>query len=197
MTSLRLAPKHRKTRLRAWMHILAAQVRRVLLLQDTPRRIALGTSLGVFFAAQPFVGSQMAATALFAKICRANVLAGLPWTWLTNPLTVGPFYYACYRLGCCFFPDDQRVSFEKVQAMGAQVEDMTMWETIRGAWSVLIDIAMPLQVGTTLVGALAAFPAYFLIRRVVVIVQARRVQRRTRWLQSIRDDALAADGRSA
>src|SRR5687768_15554290 len=107
---IRLAPKTTKPWLRRWMHRTVRFFRLVVLLEDTPRRIALGSAIGIFFASQPFVGSQMAAAALTSRLTRASVLASLPWTWLTNPLTVAPFYYASYRLGCVFWPAEKRVS---------------------------------------------------------------------------------------
>jgi uncharacterized protein (DUF2062 family) len=182
---IRFAPRTTKSRLRRWGHRLVRFLRGVVLLEDTPRRIALGSAIGIFFAAQPFVGSQMAAAALAARIVRSSVFASLPWTWLTNPFTVAPFYYASYRLGCVFFPADKRITYERIQALGAEVEGQGLFDNLKDGWRLLVDIALPLQIGATLLGLVLSVSGYFAIRRVVEVIQGRRLAKRRRWLSAM------------
>lgn len=186
---IRFAPRTTKPRLRRWMHRVVRFFRLVVMLEDTPRRIALGSAVGIFFAAQPFVGSQMAAAALVSRLSRASVLASLPWTWLTNPLTVAPFYYAFYRLGCVFWPDEKEVSYERIRGVAAQVEEMGFIRFFEGGWRdvmrLLADIAIPLQIGALLIGLLAGTLGFFCMRRLVRAAQDRRSRRRRGWLSAL------------
>ena len=184
-----LAPRTTKPRSKRWLHRLVRFVRLVVMLEDTPRRIAVGSAIGMFFAAQPFVGSQMAAAALAARLSRASVLASLPWTWLTNPLTVTPFYYASYRLGCLFWPDDKRVSYDRICGVATKAEEMGFIAFFQGGWRevlrLLTDIALPLQIGALIVGAISALIGYFAVHRLVTATQARRTRRRRGWLSAL------------
>lgn len=171
-------------------------VRAAALLEDTPRRIALGSAIGLFFSAQPFVGSQMAAAALTARLSRASVLASLPWTWLTNPLTVTPFYYGSYCVGLTFWPETKNVDYDRISGMTAQVEEMGFFRFLEGGWRevlrLLADIAIPLQIGSLLIGAVAGLLGYVILHRLVIAIQARRIARRQRWLATIKPVATDA-----
>ena len=67
-------------------------LRALLMLDDTPHHIALGTALGVFIAFTPTVGIQMILVLLLAMLVRPffrfNNVAGLIAVYITNPVTV-------------------------------------------------------------------------------------------------------------
>jgi uncharacterized protein (DUF2062 family) len=71
----------------------------------SPREeIALGASIGVFWAINPLVGIQMYLVTLnwlIFKIfkIRFNLPIAIAMVWITNPLTVPFFYYAFYITG--------------------------------------------------------------------------------------------------
>ena len=67
---------------------------------------ARGVFFGVLVALTPTVGVQMPLVFLLWLAVRAlqprwefNLLVGLAWTWVTNIVTVPPFYYAFYLTG--------------------------------------------------------------------------------------------------
>lgn len=179
------APKSRKPLLRRWGHAVVRFIRGVVLLDDTPQRIALGSGIGLFFSIQPFVGSQMVASAIVCKLLRASVLASLPWTWVTNPFTVAPAYYAAYRLGALFFPSEKLVTYARVRHLGAQAEGQTWIENLKSGWTVLVDIAIPLQIGCIIIGLVAGVVGFILVQKGVNALQARRLSRRNRWFSTI------------
>lgn len=74
-------------------------VQRILGIDDTPHRIAWGVFLGFVVAFSPTVGIQMIIYVAVATLLRANKVVGLFIVWLTNPVTVLPMYYMCWRLG--------------------------------------------------------------------------------------------------
>lgn len=55
-------------------------------------------SLGLFIAILPFPGHLLIAV-LLALALRVNIPVAAVTTFVTNPLTMGPIYYFCYRVG--------------------------------------------------------------------------------------------------
>lgn len=72
---------------------------RVLSLNDTPHRIALGVAVGLFVTWTPTIGFQMVLTIALATLLRANKLVGVPFVWISNPFTVAPIYGPNYLVG--------------------------------------------------------------------------------------------------
>jgi hypothetical protein len=179
------APRSRKSLWRRWWHGAARFIRSVVLLDDTPHRIALGSGIGLFFAVQPFVGSQMLVSAIACKIARGSVVASLPWTWLTNPFTVAPIYYAAYRLGALFFPSGTLVTYARVRELGEKAVGQSWYDNLAKGWAMLVDIALPLQLGCALIGLIIGVIGFLLVRKVVNALQARRLSRRSRWHSTI------------
>ena len=62
------------------------------------RSIAKAFAVGLFFAFIP-VPFQMLLAAPSAVIFSANLPISVALVWITNPLTMPPIYYACYKLG--------------------------------------------------------------------------------------------------
>lgn len=179
------APKSRKSLWRRSGHMMLRFLRGVVLLDDTPQRIALGSGIGLFFGIQPFVGSQMLAAMIACKLLRASVLASLPWTWLSNPFTVAPLYYVAYRFGAVFFPAEKLVTYERVRQLGQLAEGKSWIDNLKSGWKVLIDIAIPLQIGCIIIGLVAGVVGFLAVRKAVNALQARRLSRRNRWFTTI------------
>ncbi len=180
---IKTAPKSKKSLLRTLGHLLVKAWRSVALLEDTPRRIAIGSAIGTFFAFQPIViGGQMAWGALATKLARGNVFASLPWAWITNPFTVAPIYYGCYRFGRLIAPVGEDIGYDEVAALGTSIMDLSLIESFKRTWVLLVDIIVPLQVGCVIIGALAGAGAYVAVFRVTGWLQRRRFLRRSQWL---------------
>ena len=62
--------------------------------RSLPRGVALGLFVGVII---PFM--HMVIAAILAIPLRANVAVAAAVTWVVNPLTIPPLYYAAYRIG--------------------------------------------------------------------------------------------------
>jgi len=65
---------------------------RVLHVDDTPHRIALGVAVGIFVTWTPTIGFQMILTVLLSWLLGANKLVGVPFVWISNPVTLPPIY---------------------------------------------------------------------------------------------------------
>jgi hypothetical protein len=70
---------------------------KLLMLDDTPHRIALGMAIGVFISWTPTVGFQMLAAVPLAYLLRANRVAGVIGVYLSNPFTLVPMYWLDYH----------------------------------------------------------------------------------------------------
>lgn len=60
--------------------------------------VAKAVSIGVFAAFIPLPAQMLIAGSL-AIFFRANLLISVTMVWLTNPLTLPPIFYFCYRVG--------------------------------------------------------------------------------------------------
>ncbi len=62
------------------------------------RYAARGMLIGLFFAFIP-LPTQMLFACIGCILVRANLPLAIACVWITNPLTMGPVFYGCYRLG--------------------------------------------------------------------------------------------------
>ena len=125
---------------------------------------------------QAFVG------AVVAKVLGGNVIASLPWTLLSNPFTTLPIWYGSYRLGMLITLGDwPEVSFERVSQIVDGFLRLSWVEGFVTGYNWVVEIIVPLVIGTVVVGVIAGSGSYFLIHRLVVALQARRQRRRAQW----------------
>ena len=94
---------------------------RVMSLDDTPHRLALGVAIGIFVTWTPTIGLQMVITFLLSALFRANKFVGVPFVWISNPLTIVPIYGPNYLVGCWLLGHSPGENWEKVRA--------SMWST--------------------------------------------------------------------
>lgn len=82
-----------------WQRLRELIVHSVLRLDDTPHRIALGVAIGFFVTWTPTVSVQMILVVALASVLKANKLVGVPFVWISNPLTIVPIYGPNYFIG--------------------------------------------------------------------------------------------------
>lgn len=160
-------------------------IRSILVLDDTPHRIALGVAIGTWIAFQPIFGIQMATGGLITLILRGNVIASLPPAWITNPITAVPIYYVMYRFGAVFTGGSR-----SWDAFAQMIDDIqaTNQESgiVQATWHAAVELAdgylLPMAIGGAIVGAVVGGILYVLTKRAVVAYQHLKVQRRMRWL---------------
>ena len=152
-----------------WNRMKNFFVHRVLHVDDTPHRIALGVAIGIFVTWTPTVGFQMALTVVLAWLLGANKLVGVPFVWISNPLTLVPIYLPNYYVGRWILGSDvPRPDFGKVvNATGGWMERVSTW------WSVTWHAFLPLCVGGLLVGLILAALVYFATYHAVVIYRRK------------------------
>lgn len=72
---------------------------KVLRQKDRPDRIAAGASLGMLIGMVAPPGTQMICVAAVSPFLRCNLVAGLVFTWVTNPVTIPILYPLALNLG--------------------------------------------------------------------------------------------------
>ena len=102
---------------------------RVLHVDDTPHRIALSVAIGIFVTWTPTIGLQMIITVLLCWLFRANKVVGVPFVWISNPLTIVPIYYPNYVVGCWLLGGEYG-DFDFLEAVSAKL-DVSWLEQIR------------------------------------------------------------------
>ncbi len=60
--------------------------------------VSVAFFVGIFIAFLPIPG-QMPAAAIAALMFRCNLPLAVALVWISNPLTIAPIFYACYKLG--------------------------------------------------------------------------------------------------
>ncbi|MDX1633035.1 MAG: DUF2062 domain-containing protein [Marinobacter sp.] len=125
--------------------------------------------IGIFwcFIPMPF---QMVAAALFALWMNANLPLSVALVWISNPLTMPPMFYFNYKVGAWL--------------LGRPVMDFEFELSVSWISGRLMDIGIPLYLGSLVTAVVAACVSYlvlqFLWRRKVRADWQRRLARRTR-----------------
>ena len=151
---------------------------RLLHIDDTPHRLALGIALGLFIAWTPTLGVQMLLVLLLAPAFRANVAVGLPTVWISNPITMAPLYFANFWVGqkiVQLFSDRPQLHYNQVveklthyQSVGnifSQIDEAQFWHKVI---DFLWQFGLELWVGSLLVGLIVAIPGYFASYKLIV-----------------------------
>jgi hypothetical protein len=145
-----------------WRKLKRFIVYRVLSLDDTPHRIALGVAVGMFVAWTPTIPFQMVLTVAISALLRANKFVGLPFVWVTNPLTLIPIYGPNYLLGCWLLPGGNRWSAFVDSMIDATNFSQGFWVTLQSWWTATLGFLLPLWVGSLIIGSFVGLASYLL-----------------------------------
>lgn len=120
-------------------------------LKGDPHRVALAVALGVFIGITPTIPFHLITILGLTTIFRLSRLAAvLGCTVISNPLTVAPTYYLCFKIGkLLLFPSE---SFSLPNTFQLQ-------EILRLGW----EVNLALQVGGVLLALPLTIIAYFLV----------------------------------
>jgi uncharacterized protein len=99
---------------------LGPLLRRPWLWQLSRRRVALGAAIGVFFGFLIPV-LQIAMSAVFAVLLRANLPVAAVSTLVSNPFTYAPIFVLAYRTGSAIL--GERVDEAQLASLEQQAED--------------------------------------------------------------------------
>jgi len=153
-------------------------VYRILHADDTPHRLALGIALGIFVAWTPTIGFQMVMVVLLALLIGANSRVGVPFVWISNPLTLIPVYLPNYWLGHNLLrifiglsePDYEQVKeilarFHSPSEILINLFEPDFW---RELGQLLLNISVELWLGSIIMGLFLGVVSYIISYRIIV-----------------------------
>lgn len=151
---------------------------RVLHLDDSPHRIALGIALGVFVAYTPPLGHHIILVLLLSFIFRANKAAAMTWIWLSNPLTYILLYYPNYLVGRAVLLWNRTSEQMDPQQVGSMLKHLMSFEQIMTGfyttqfWKdmghLIMQIGTELLVGGLILGGIVAPLVYIFFYKLIV-----------------------------
>lgn len=125
------------------------------------KSISKAFAVGLFCAFIP-VPFQMLLAAPGAILFRANLPLSIALVWITNPLTMPPIFYACYKLGAWI--------------LGVGIEqDFVM--SLEYVWRVFDTIWQPFLLGCLIVSIVSSITSYFAIQLIYRYKAYRRFKR--------------------
>lgn len=144
-------------------------VYRVMHVDDTPRRIAMGLAIGIFVTWTPTIGFQMVLVVALAWLFGANKFVGVPFVWISNPLTALPLYGLNFLVGAWLLPGQYSWADFRTAVIKAVAYRGSVLGRIGAWWRATVDFFLPLWLGSILVGVVLAAITYVLVYRAVVI----------------------------
>lgn len=113
------------------------------------RSASFAAACGLFGAFLPIPG-QMLIAGILAIVLRANLPLTIALVWLTNPITIPPLFYGCYRFGCWLLG---------LPPLGDNIEFTLSW--IEAEFN---NIWQPLLLGSLVCGTTASLLGFFSVR---------------------------------
>ncbi len=163
---------------------------KILHIDDSPKSIARGVSVGLFVAWTPFLGFHILISLLLASIFKANKVAAVLLVWISNAATLLIIYYPGYLLGSfilsLFRPERQysleqiKKSFAQISDSGSILSDIFTVEFWRNFSHFFIKIGLELTVGGCLIGLMMAIIGYFVTYKMILWHRQGRPHRRYR-----------------
>ncbi len=125
------------------------------------RSISKAFAVGLFCAFIP-VPFQMLLAAPGAVIFSANLPLSVALVWITNPITMPPIYYGCYKLGAWI--------------LGVEIQQNFVM-SLDYVWEVFGTIWQPFLLGCAVVSIVSAFMGYWAIQLIYRLKAYRRAKR--------------------
>jgi uncharacterized protein len=110
--------------------------------------LADGLAIGVFVAFLPIMGIQMYVSLILTRLFRKNSLIAMVIVWITNPFTAVPIYLFNIWVGNYLYKDPVSI---------AELYNTIQNIDLHNILSTGKDILIPLWIGSTIVGIVAAF----------------------------------------
>jgi uncharacterized protein (DUF2062 family) len=138
------------------------QTGRVLLrVEDTPNRVALAFSLGVFIAFFPLIGIHTLTALGLAIGFRLNRVAILAGAWTNNPWTIAPMFTAGTLVGCALLG----ISPTSLATVDWTLHGRAFYRSLVAGFSPLVA---PFIVGNLVLGAVVALLVFVVLRAVLL-----------------------------
>ena len=126
---------------------------------------------GIWISMLPIVGIQMLVVFFVSIFVRANLPLIVALQWISNPLTMGPIYFADYKIGLSVL-NLLGINYQKNKLLSAQYNwsEFTFSDLLR-----LIDTFPPMLVGGSVLGISLGLSTVFLYKTVANFYKSTRV----------------------
>ncbi len=131
---------------------LRDKFKQVIMTNDSPKRIALSFSVGIFIGMSPFLGLHTIMGLAIAWICNLNKFVTIVGVYITNPWTIVPIYTFATWFGA------KLLGFQ-------QIIPHINWSEAN-FYQILIEmkpLLLPFLIGTTLLGFISGLIGYIII----------------------------------
>ena len=160
-----------------WRRALSYYWHRLHRIPGTPSFVATGFACGAALAMTPFYGTHMFLGAALAWVFGGSMLAAVIGAHVANPWTATPLWYGAYYLGEFMLHGSINGRDPNFIHVFRDLTESTLSLDgglfMRGVWPVL----WPMTVGSIPMAAVAWVAAYFILKSVVGVVQAKRAAR--------------------
>jgi uncharacterized protein len=166
--------------------LLLGRIRLAFPFHTSPKRIALGISIGLFVAFLPAIGFQMGMALVVAWVLNASRPAAMACVWVTNPWTMGPVYAIAYLVGRPFWFASHDVGLmqlsEAIHGGHSPYGVGAVFIAFQNMYTLGADLFMPMLIGGAILGAIVGFIGYYPTLSVASHIQSarRRGTRRSR-----------------
>jgi uncharacterized protein (DUF2062 family) len=159
-----------------WRRAIRYYWHRLHRMHGTSVSIAAGLACGVGSAFSPLIGTHFVLAILLAWVVRGNAVAAVIGTFVVNPWTAPPVWFATYYLGSHLLGIDEggADAFRHFVAMFRDLTEAAF--TLDGelfrtqVWPVLL----PMLVGSVPLGMVSGLATYLILEPTLRMVQARR-----------------------
>ena len=153
---------------------------------DTPHKISLGMSCGIFASFTPLFGLHFLIAGLLSYLCRANVLASLIGTFVGNPITFPIITVFNLKLGEWILGSDEYSSGDGGKIFEGFLDfifliykrfftEGSIGENTEPRMNEFFnEVFIPYSLGGFILGLFIAIISYFLLRPLVSTYQKKR-----------------------
>ncbi|MBU1260501.1 MAG: DUF2062 domain-containing protein [Planctomycetes bacterium] len=163
---------------------------KILHIDDSPAKIALGLAIGLFVAWMPILGIRSLMVIALSILLRANKFAGLVSVWVSNVFTFVLIYYPSYLIGRAVYApfvyhetlsgEQVLASFNRLFAPANIFTGFYTKEYWRQFWVLTKTIGPELWIGGFILGGLVAISSYVICYNLIKNHRAKSPHRRYR-----------------
>ena len=133
-------------------------------LQGSSRSLALGAAIGAVVGITPTIPLHNALILAFALLFRVNPIAGiLAGTIISNPLTIPPQYFLCWKIGDFFLPG--RLTWERIRELLELIQKEGLMDSRDLIHIMGMDAIMVMMLGGMVLAVPAGILTYLAVYR--------------------------------
>ena len=133
-------------------------------LQGSSRSLALGSAIGAAVGITPTIPLHNALILAFALLFRVNPIAGiLAGTIISNPLTIPPQYFLCWKIGDFFLPG--RLTWERIRELLELIQKEGIMDSLDLIHIMGMDAVMVMMLGGLVLAVPAGIFTYIVVYR--------------------------------